>query len=205
MADFVYCVVPGKIASLLSKIRTAGIPQKMSYAYLKTLGFTSSNDQGLVSVLRYIGFTDASNIPTQLWSEYRGANHRRVLASAIKRGYAELFAVYPDANSRSNEELGNVFRTSSSAGAQVISKTVTTFKALVDEADFSGTEETVETSLQAGPLHTPPAEKPGPPTQRSKPEVHIDVQIHISPESSNEQIEKIFESMAKHLYGNEPS
>lgn len=31
------------------------------------------------------------------------------------------------------------------------------------------------------------------------PKIHIDVQVHISPESSPEQIDKIFESMAKHL------
>lgn len=31
------------------------------------------------------------------------------------------------------------------------------------------------------------------------PRLHIDVQVHISPESSPEQIDKIFESMAKHL------
>jgi len=33
----------------------------------------------------------------------------------------------------------------------------------------------------------------------SSPEPHIDVQIHISPESNAEQIDKIFKSMAKHL------
>lgn len=31
------------------------------------------------------------------------------------------------------------------------------------------------------------------------PRLHVDIQIHISPDSSPEQIEKIFESMAKHL------
>ncbi|MBV1790796.1 DUF5343 domain-containing protein [Marinobacterium sp. D7] len=31
------------------------------------------------------------------------------------------------------------------------------------------------------------------------PELHINIQLHISPESSAEQIDKIFESMAKHL------
>ena len=31
------------------------------------------------------------------------------------------------------------------------------------------------------------------------PELHINIQLHISPESSPEQIDKIFESMAKHL------
>lgn len=33
------------------------------------------------------------------------------------------------------------------------------------------------------------------------PSLHIDIQIHISPESSADQIDKIFESMAKHLKG----
>lgn len=36
-------------------------------------------------------------------------------------------------------------------------------------------------------------------TQGFSPRLHIDVQVHISPESSPEQIDKIFESMAKHL------
>ena len=34
-----------------------------------------------------------------------------------------------------------------------------------------------------------------------QPSVHIDFQIHISPEASPEQIEQIFTSMRRHLYG----
>jgi hypothetical protein len=33
------------------------------------------------------------------------------------------------------------------------------------------------------------------------PALHIDIQIHISPEASAAQIEQIFASMAKHVYG----
>lgn len=35
----------------------------------------------------------------------------------------------------------------------------------------------------------------------NRPNLHIDLQIHISPESTPEQIEAIFACMAKHLYG----
>ncbi|WP_237173314.1 DUF5343 domain-containing protein [Paracandidimonas lactea] len=35
--------------------------------------------------------------------------------------------------------------------------------------------------------------------QGFSPKLHVDIQIHISPDSSPEQIDKIFESMAKHL------
>ncbi|MCW3589017.1 hypothetical protein K6Y74_37430, partial [Burkholderia cenocepacia] len=46
---------------------------------------------------------------------------------------------------------------------------------------------------------TGPQRQPPPVGSAFSPKLHIDVQIHISPESSAEQIDKIFESMAKHL------
>jgi hypothetical protein len=36
-------------------------------------------------------------------------------------------------------------------------------------------------------------------SRRTSPSLHIDIQIHISPEASTDQIEQIFASMAKHL------
>lgn len=36
----------------------------------------------------------------------------------------------------------------------------------------------------------------------TQPSVHIDFQIHISPELTPEQIDQIFDSMRRHLYGN---
>lgn len=39
--------------------------------------------------------------------------------------------------------------------------------------------------------------------QRQLPDVHIDVQVHIDPAATAEQIDQIFASMARHLYGKE--
>nr|WP_256464725.1 MULTISPECIES: DUF5343 domain-containing protein [unclassified Bradyrhizobium] len=170
--------------------------------------FTSSNDASMIGVLRFIGLIDGSSIPTPLWSEYRGQKHRAVLGKAIKQGYADLFALYPDANAASVADLTHVFSTSSTGGEQVIRQTVQTFKTLVEEADFSSAG---GNALSTGPLHAPaaPSMAPALPGQNSgsslpHPAVHIDIQIHISPDSSSEQIDKIFESMAKHLYGSKP-
>jgi hypothetical protein len=207
MVDYAYTTVTGKLKPLLEKIRSVGVPQKVTNAWLKTVGFTSSNDSTLIGVLKFIGLTDASGIPTTRWTSYRGAHHKRVLGEAIRNGYAELYAVYPDAHVQSNTTLQHVFSTSSSAGQQVVTKTVQTFKALVDEAEFPANAGPTETSMQTGPLHTPAAtHAPQTPqilhaASSGGPEVHIDIQIHISPESTAEQIDKIFESMAKHLYG----
>src|SRR4051812_40184559 len=127
MPDYVYTTVTGKIKPLFDKIRTAGVPQKVTQAWLKTVGFTSSNDGTLIGVLKFIGFIDQSGIPTARWSSFRGANHKVVLGEAIRQGYADLYAVYPDAHARTNSELQHVFSTSSSAGQQVVNKTVQTF------------------------------------------------------------------------------
>jgi hypothetical protein len=202
MADFVYTTVPGKIKSLLSKIREVGVPQKVTVQWLRTVGFTSSNDASLLGILKFIGFTDSSGVPTSKWTQYRGANYKQVLGEAIREGYADLFAVYPDANQRSQGDLDHVFSTSSSGGKQVIAKTVGTFKALAEQAEFSPISEQTDLRMPSGPLHRPAFQSSHSGERNSlPPALHIDVQIHISPEASAEQIDQIFASMSKHLYG----
>lgn len=203
MGDFTYTTVPGKLKPLLEKIRQVGVPSKVGVQWLKTIGFTSSNDASLLGILKAIGLTDPSNVPTPTWSQFRGTHHRKILGEAIRSGYSELFAVYTDAWQRSNTELEHVFSTSSSAGKQVITKTVATFKALCECAEFV---EATTLSMPSGPVHAPVAAMPSlvsqnGPVTNPNPSVHIDIQIHISPEASGDQIDQIFKSMAKHLYG----
>jgi hypothetical protein len=205
MVEYAYTNVPGKIKQLLDKIRNVGVPPKVTQSWLKTIGFTSSNDGTLLGVLKFVGFTDGVGVPNSNWSAFRGRDHKTILGNLIQTSYAELYAVYPDAHLRSTTELTHVFNTSSSAGAQVVSRTVATFKGLCDEAEFSALGSPASTTLQSGPLHTP-ATGSAPITQKNPgnsggPALHIDIQIHISAESTPQQIDKIFESMAKHLYG----
>lgn len=204
MPEITYTTVPGKIKPLLGKIREVGVPKKATVQWLKTVGFKSSNDTSLIGVLKLVGLVDSSGVPTPRWSQYRGADHRKVLGEAIRAGYADLFAVYPDAWQRSQTDLEHVFSTSSSGGKQVISKAVSTFKNLCEAAEFG---DQTDLQMPSGPLHVPvaagapsPSSLPGK-SPGSIPSVHIDVQIHISPEASVEQIDQIFKSMSKHLYG----
>ncbi len=210
MAEYIYTTVPGKLRSLFTKLREVGVPSKVTVRWLTSIGFTSSNDASLLGVLKFIGFVDASGVPTPKWSNYRGTNYRKVLAEAIREGYIDLFAVYPDAWQRSQTELEHVFSTSSTGGQQVIAKTVSTFKSLAELAEFTPVAAQTDMHMSSGPLHVPVS---GPSsgsttaplsadrTRGSGPSVHIDVQVHIAPEASADQIEQIFASMAKHLYG----
>ncbi|MFN3160904.1 MAG: DUF5343 domain-containing protein [Rubinisphaera brasiliensis] len=201
MADFPYTTVPGKISDFLEKIRTVGVPEKATNQWLKSVGFTSSNDTTLVPVFKFIDFCTQTGNPTDRWRSFRGHESKAVLGLAIQHGYSDLFAVYPDANTRSDEELTSFFNTRSNAGAQAIGKTVSTFKTLCREAEFGivpaahATGATPSISATNSPLSVTSSGFEG------GPEVHIDIQIHISSEASAEQIDQMFASMAKHLYG----
>lgn len=209
MADVTYSTVPGKITTLLGKIRGSGVPKKADGVWLKAVGLTSSNDRSLLPVLKKIDFVDASGSPTARWRNYRGSDPKGVLAQAIKDGYVDLYEMYDDAHDRPQNDVGAVFRTKSDAGEQAISKAVGTFKALVAEADFSKVGSGTQGSSSAA---EPAQNSAGAPAdfrnagsrahvQSGHPNLHIDLQVHISPEATPEQIDKIFASMAKHLYG----
>jgi hypothetical protein len=64
-------------------------------------------------------------------------------------------------------------------------------------AQPKGVSKTQEPSVQIKEAIVPPID---PKSLSFNPTVHLDIQIHISPEASNDQIEKIFESMGKHLF-----
>jgi hypothetical protein len=131
-----YTTVPGRIPELLKKIRETGVPPKATNEWLRSVGFSSSNDRSLLRVLRQIGFVDTNGVPQPAWREYRGADHREVLGRALVLGYDMLYATYPDAHARSATDLGHVISTKTSAGKQAVDKTVATFKNLVKEARF---------------------------------------------------------------------
>lgn len=204
MSDVVYTTVPGKIPKLLAKIKQVGVPQKVTHAWLKTIGFTSSNDGSLVGILRKAGLVDGSGAPTERWGQFRGSQGKSVLGEGIRQGYSELYTVYPDAHSRSNTDLEHVFSSSSRAGRQAIQKAVSTFKNLAAEAEFRNDSVDGDTSFEAEMLHAPVANAEAASRASAKtnsPSLHIDIQVHISSEASAEQIDQIFASMARHLYG----
>ncbi|MBA0046304.1 DUF5343 domain-containing protein [Mycobacteroides sp. LB1] len=201
-----YTTVPGKLVPLLKKIRETGVPPKVTVAWLKTLGFTSSNDPSLLNVLRYIGFTDPSGVPAPAWKEYRGRDYKEILGRAIKSGYEGLYAVYPDAHSRPNADLSHVFSSQTTAGKQTVDKMVSTFKALVAEADFSS--DNAATTSAASEVSTATAALVSPdgatvltrtPSTANGLTVNINVQLTLPDGADEKTYEAFFKAMRTHL------
>jgi hypothetical protein len=201
MGDYPYTTVPGKISDLFTKIKQTGIPSKVSNQWLKSLGFTSSNDGSLLTILKAVGFAD-SDSTTDLWKQYRGQDGNQVLAKGIHEGYAELFLTYPHAYDCSKEDLQHFFSTHSSAGKQAISKTISTFQELCKLADFSTSspeDEAIEKDQYTKPSDADVREMKSPRGFA----ININIQLTL-PETTDEKVyEALFLSMKRHLLSGE--
>lgn len=208
MADFPYVMVPGKLQEFLDHVQLAGVPAKVTQKYLEQVGFKSKNDRAIRPVLTFIGFVDGSGTPTKRWQEYRNRSKAgKVLASAIKSAYADLFRTYPDAHRKDTEALRNYFSAHTKVGERAIRGIVGTFKALVEKADFSGTVEEAPAPTPAAQPETTVTEEQDVAAKvtsfarESQTGVTINVNIEIGvPETTDPEVyEHFFAALKKHV------
>ena len=201
MATYGYADVQSRITPLMRKVQETGLPSRVDSAWLASIGFNKSNDPSLTRVLKQIGFVEGTGVPSPRWQRYRDKQAAPiVLAEAIRDGYSDLFKIYPSAEQQAEADLEDFFASNTTAGELARRRMVRTFQALCSLADFSEADDTSQeeqpaegTSPQRGPTAAVPPTK-------AQPTVHVDLQIHISPDAGPEQIDQIFASMAKHLY-----
>jgi hypothetical protein len=209
MAEFPYTTVTGKLKPFLEKIQQVGIPDSVSKEWLASVGFNASNDVTIIPILKFIDFVDQAGKPTDRWLAYRDKSRaRKVLAEGVCEGYAELFQTYPDAYQRGDNELKSFFSTKSTAGAQVISKTVTTFRTLCGLADFSditGVAQIPQATAPSGGATVEPSTT-RPVVQRLGGGITININVQLTlPETTDETVyDKLFAALKKHLLSGQP-
>ena len=221
MTDFPYMQTTGRMKDFFSKLPSVAAPDLVTIKWLSSVGFKSKNDRPVIGILEFIGFT-ASKKPTASWTAFRDSGQSTsVMAEGIKQGYSDLFGTYPDAHTRDEKDLRKFFtENKSTAGEQVIRKTVNTFRALCTLADFGQIQadkspdsqrakksksksKSKKTSVskakavsgQAQMVAAQPIAAPSP-----NPSLHIDINVHISSDADAAQIDQIFKSMATHIY-----
>lgn len=200
-----YTTVPGKLRDLLRKAPDMGRPDKVTVAWLKKAGYTSSNDPSMIPVLKFVGIVGPDGRPDDLWDSVRAPTQegRARLADAIRRAYADLFALYPDAHRRDAEAIRNFFRANTSGGDQVQSKLVQTFQVLAEFADFdaevpedavTGDGKSRRSAARTPRRETGVTEVPGL-------TLNVNLQLQLPATSDGEVYEKLFGAMRKHLMG----
>lgn len=207
MTKYAYAYSASGLKSFLTKIREVGKPTNVTQNWLKSIGFKSSNDIRFIPVLQQLGFIDNSKKPTELWDQYRGSENEIILAKAIRRGYADLFETFPNANKLTDNALYDFFSEHTNSAKVTIDRMVLTFKALCEMADFNGIQgNTVQdrspntASNDATSGKNISDEILSGTSYSSLPCININIQLTLPETKDSEVYENLFVAMKKHLF-----
>jgi hypothetical protein len=201
MDKFPYILVPNSIKQFLDKIQSTGIPNKLTYDYLGTIGFKSSNHRSLIQIMKSLGFITSDGVPTERWKRYRDKNAaKQVLSEGIKECYSDLFQLYPDAHLKDIDTLTNYFKSKTSVGNRAVSAMVQTFKILSEMAELLPIDMQESEELQIKSSRQPQLHMDKEKEMRQDLIININIQITL-PETSNiETYDAIFAAMKRHFY-----
>lgn len=187
------------------------------------LNITVPAAQNLLPALRAVGLIDDANRPTDLVGEWRDDETYRAATTRM------IDAVYPqglrDVAPPPDPDRGAVERwfARATGSGRAACQRMARFYLLLAAGDVAaaGGQATAErtrargettprattgprrrtTQAATAPTASAAAQPASPTTPRQQaPTVHIDIQVHIDPASTAEQIDQIFASMARHLY-----
>jgi hypothetical protein len=188
----------------------------------------ASARSNVISPLRELGLLDGDNKPTDWATRWRHDDEYAAVCHEIRgKTYPEeLVEAFHDPDPTQKASIQSWFMKVGNVGEAAARMYADTFL-LLSQADPSTSEEKVNSTVpkradkskssienkkpkkvvsavskasSAPEIDSQEAHGADVPSgHRRIPAIHIDVQVHISPDTSPEQIDRIFESMAKHL------
>lgn len=210
--------------TIRGKFKTS-LPATVSANYIKTLLTLSSEDSAKSNVIipmKRLGLIDENNKPTQLANDWRlDDKYKATCEIIIESVYPqELLDLFPNENFNKSSvngwfmghgvgsgaagkmtalfallrsgEIKDTQSSKASTAKKPTTKPKSSGKPKAKEDDYTNTNDVTRTAVSKTTDNI-----------GNRPNLHIDLQIHISPDSSPEQIETIFSSMAKYFYGAE--
>jgi hypothetical protein len=197
------------------------VPSAITKRFLATM-FSITEESARASILsplKALGVVDDTGKPTNLAYDWRDDNKYGEVCDKLRKELypTELCELFNNIESADVDRIVTWFMSSTRCG-QATAKSYANFYLLLLRAnphDRFEQEKPSKTKNQTGksssrlnkPKESTAAKKEKAVSHASTiekkfsgiPELHINIQLHISSESTAEQIDKIFESMAKHL------
>lgn len=207
-----YLVTTKNFDSIFAALLSAKAPNSLTTGFLKTLGFTSSNDSLYIRLFKDLGLIDQSNAPTEKYFKFLDQSEsKKVMAECIEDAYSDLFAINKKAYELSETEVKNKFKTLTQGTKEdnILTLMAKTFKALSDYADWTKpTTTTPKTAAQPDKreekhpeISKEPFIKHVPvPENKDKPSLHYNIQIHLPETRDTAVYDAIFKSLKEHLF-----
>ncbi len=187
---------------LFEKIEKAKVPDAFTVRYLSdTFGLKSTNDRAMITLLKKLGFLDASGKPTEEYARLKNKDLAKVaIADGIKRGYAPLYEANENAHELNFDQLKGLVAQVSGTEEGMTRLIAGTYNALVKLADFAGSAAAgvegrpEERSKPEGSSSPPP-----PPVSRFAPEFRFNIEIHLPSNGTEDTYLNIFNALRKAL------
>jgi len=196
MADYPYTLKPSSLEDFLNNMANRPEPSKVTTKYLQSLGYTSSNDWAIRSILNFIKFTDSGR-PTDLFKSFRDTRKARsIMAQGLRENYADLFQLSTNPCQMNDVDLENFFRTATGRGGRTLGATVSTFKVMCSFADFGAPAVPTPTPTPT-PIPTPLVQVPV--TREGGVTLNVNVRLELPATQDADVYDKIFKSLRKHL------
>ncbi|MEQ8925487.1 MAG: DUF5343 domain-containing protein [Fulvivirga sp.] len=205
MADsFPYMVANGKISQILDKLKKASEPNKFTHAFLKQLGFASTNDRAIIPLLKKLGFLNDNSTPTEKYKDLRDTTrYRFVLGEQIKELYSDLYAINTQIHEANEDEIKGAISRVTGKDETAVNRFYATYKTLTDIAEFD--EPSPETESKQEEKTEPKKEQTKKPDQKpsisipGSPDFHYNIQIHLPATTDIAVYNAIFKSIKENL------
>src|SRR5688572_11892258 len=100
-----YTLKPNAIPAYFDAMLDAQPPDRFSVKFLERLGFASTNDRLLISILKDLGFLSRDGVPQSRYFEFLDRSRsKQVVAEGIREAYSDLFAINMKANEMTLED-----------------------------------------------------------------------------------------------------
>ena len=190
-----YTLNTGSLREFLQKVKSKelGVPDKVTQKYLESIGYKAKNDRRTIHVLKSIGFLETNGVPKQDFRDFRTEKSEQVMASAVRKTYANLFKIYPNPLEKSKKDLENYFANiHPKAQKRTLTYYVNTFKVLCEFADFKAVppKDKGKEDKEKGRGYQIPESIP----------INLNIQITLPVTDDAKVYENIFKALREQLY-----
>lgn len=188
------------LQAIMHKIVEGTAPEKFTYEHLKKIGFASSNDRGVVGLLKDLGFLTDEGVPTQRYHDYRNeSKSMKILGESLREIYSDIFHINSSPTKEDKIAISGVFKTVHNVGDRVAGFMTNTFLALLEIADIKQNEENNSESIIIPEQLKRESETKSPLVKQIVPNLRYNIEIHLPATKDVEVYNAIFKSLKIHL------
>lgn len=199
-----YMTTVKNVPAIMQKLVEGTAPDKFTVAHLKGIGFKSSNDQGIIPLLKDLKFLTADGTPTKRYLDYRDKSKSRdVLGEALREAYEDLFHIKEHPSDADRPAIIGRFKSVHNATDAVAERQAMTFFSFLKLADITAPTKPTAKSKEGQFEKAKEPEK----IEKDRSEflsssfsgLRYNIEIHLPATKDVEVYNAIFKSLKEHL------